>query len=416
MLQINKRNIFFIFLIVFFVSFFVFNLMLKNSSKLLTVNTVPIINTNAKKENNSMKAVWVSYVDLNMKDTDYTESAFKEKFDRIVDNCKKLKINSLVVHVRPFSDAIYPSKYFPWSHLISKAQGQNPGYDPLKYMVTKTHEENMQFHAWINPFRIQLNNTPKQICENHPFRYFKTKKSKILNEHFVDFGKSKYYNPSSSSVQKLIINGVKEIVENYDIDGIHFDDYFYPEIEKGAEDFDKESYEEYFKHFKKENKPLSHKDWRFKNINDLIKKVYKEIKTAKQKVVFGISPAGNIKNNERIGADIETWCKNKGYVDYICPQIYFSLDHPILPFKTCVNNWLDIKRDSSVKIYFGLAAYKAGSASADYGTWSSRTDILKTEAEYVKSKGDGFMIFDYQNLTSTNEKCNKEVKNLMQII
>ena len=415
MLQVKKKNIFFIFLIIFFVSFFIFNIILKNSTKLLTVNTVPIANSDAKKQNICMKAVWVSYMDLNMKNTDYSEEAFKKKFNKIVDDCKKLKINSLVFHVRPFSDAVYPSKYFPWSHIVSKKQGQHPGYDPLKYMITKTHEAGMQFHAWINPFRIQLNNIPQQLCKNHPFYYFKAKKNKILNKYFVDFDKSKYYNPSSSSVQELIINGIKEIVKNYNIDGIHFDDYFYPEVEKGAENFDEENYKKYLKNFKEEN-TLSHKDWRFKNVNDLIKKVYKEIKIIKQNVVFGISPAGNIKNNERIGADIETWCKSKGYVDYICPQIYFSLDHPILPFRTCVNKWLNIKRDSSIKIYFGLAAYKAGSTNADSGTWSSRTDILKTEAEYVKGKCDGFMIFDYQNLTSTDEKRRKEVENLMQII
>ena len=412
MVKINKKIIIFIFLSIFLVSFFTFKMILKNFSKLLSVNAVPAANTQLKNEN-EMKAVWVSYMDLNMKNTDYSKKAFKEKFNSIIKNCKRLKINSLVVHVRPFSDALYPSKYFPWSHIVSKEQGQNPGYDPLKYMVEKAHKDGMQFHAWINPFRIQLNNIPKKIGSSSPFTNFKTIKSKILNEYFVDFGNSKYLNPANSKVRELIVSGVKEIVENYNVDGIHFDDYFYPEVEKGSETFDEESYEEYIKNLKKEDNALTHKVWRMENVNELIKKVYKEIKSVNPKVVFGISPCGNINANEKIGADVKTWCQNRGYVDYLCPQIYFSLDHPILPFKVCADSWLSLQKDPSIKLYCGLGAYKASREDYDKGTWKKQANILKTQVEYTRGKFQGYMLFDYGSLVS--EECKTEVENLLKI-
>lgn len=412
MVKVNKKIIIFTFFSIFLATFFAFKTTLEYSARLLPASVVPKANAKLKNED-EMKAVWVSYMDLNMKGTDYSEKAFKEKFDNIVKNCKRLKINSLVVHVRPFSDALYPSKYFPWSHIVLKEQGQNPGYDPLKYMVKRAHKDGMQFHAWINPFRTQLNNIPKKIGDSSPFAKFKTIQSKILNEYFVDFGSSKYLNPASSDIRELIINGVKEIVENYDVDGIHFDDYFYPEVEKGSENFDEESYKEYTKNLKKEDKLLTHKAWRIKNVNKLIRDVYKEIKLINPNVVFGISPCGNIDANEKIGADIKTWCKNKGYVDYLCPQIYFSLNHPTLPFKTCADSWLSLPKDPSIKLYCGLGAYKAGKKDYDKGTWKDSEDILRTQVEYTRGKFNGYMVFDYQSLVS--KECKKEVENLLKI-
>lgn len=362
-----------------------------------------------------MRAVWVTFMDLSMKGTDYSEHAFKEKFNKIVEDCKKLNMNTLTVHVRPFSDALYESKYFPWSHIVARAQGESPGYDPLKYMVKKAHSEGLEIHAWINPFRVQLNDLPGTLASNNLFFDFKTKETTSV----VNFGTSKYFNPCSCSVQNLIIDGVKEIVENYDVDGIHFDDYFYPESPKSpeklnAENFDDSDYENYIKNLGDTSKILNKKQWRMENVNNLIKKVYKEIKEIKPNVVFGISPCCNNEVNFRIGADVYTWCNNDGYIDYICPQVYVSLDHPVLPFRKSADEWKSIVKNKNIKLYYGLGVYKAGS-DRDKGTWKNSNEIIKTQIEYTRNLGcDGYMFFDYQSLIS--EQCKEEVENMRKVI
>ena len=406
------RSVFALFLSVFVGLFFVFLKILDNSSS-FSNNSTPSVSAH---EIPRMKAVWVSFMDLNMRGTDYSETSFRLKYDRIVDDCKRLNINALVVHVRPFSDALYPSKYFPWSHYVSRTQGEDPGYDPLSYMVKKTHEAGMEFHAWVNPYRVQYNNVPNDFSRDNPFCTFEVGSTRYLNEDVVDFGRAKYYNPASQKVRDLIVDGVKEIVEQYDVDGIHFDDYFYPDsVEyKGATDFDKESYDGYLRSLGRGQCPLSLTGWRMENVNQLIRRVYSEVKRLNSKVVFGISPSCNNELNGRLAADVFTWCKNEGYVDYICPQVYVSLDHPFLPFKKAVDIWQKVERHPSVKLYYGLAVYKAGS-DYDKGTWCNQDDILKRQVEYTRDLGcDGYMLFDYKSLVS--EKCKREVSNLIKVL
>lgn len=347
--------------------------------------------------NQEMRAVWVPFMSLNMKDTDYSETAFKAKFDNIISESLAHKMNALIVHVRPFSDSLYPSKYFPWSHLISGEQGKNPGFDPLDYMITATHEAGLQFHAWINPLRIQINNMPTSLCDSNI--YFSLKNSTNPDDIILETSTGKYLNPAYPNVRELVINGVKEIIEKYPVDGIQFDDYFYPE---NALEVDKISYENYC-NLPENTKPIPLEEWRFANINSLISGTYSAIKSINSNVVFGISPAGNLANNAKIGADVFTWCKTPGYIDYICPQIYFSPEHPKLPSTTAANQWKDIIKFDKVKLYFGLAAYKAGSDTADFGTWKNHDDILKTQVEQCRNLGcDGFMFFSYEDFKNKN--------------
>lgn len=347
--------------------------------------------------NQEMRAVWVPFMSLNMKDTDYSETAFKAKFDNIISESLAHKMNTLIVHVRPFSDSLYPSKYFPWSHLISGEQGKNPGFDPLDYMITATHKAGLQFHAWINPLRIQINNMPTSLCDSNI--YFSLKNSTNPDDIILETSTGKYLNPAYPNVRELVINGVKEIVEKYPVNGIQFDDYFYPE---NALEVDKISYENYC-NLPENTKPLSLEEWRFANINSLISGTYSAIKSINSNVVFGISPAGNLANNAKIGADVFTWCKTPGYIDYICPQIYFSPEHPKLPSATAANQWKGIIKCDKIKLYFGLAAYKAGSDTADFGTWKNHDDILKTQVEQCRNLGcDGFMFFSYEDFKNKN--------------
>ena len=364
---------------------------------------------NSSLHHKEMRAVWVPFMALDMKNSDHSETAFKTKFDNIISEALSNNLNTLIVHVRPFSDALYTSKYFPWSHLLTEEQGKNPGFDPLEYMVSASHKAGLQFHAWINPLRIQVNDKPAKLCDSSI--YFSLKNSNNPEDIILETENGKYLNPAYPQVHKLIIDGVREIVENYPLDGIQFDDYFYPENEF---DVDKVSYENYC-NSPGNTQPLSLKEWRFANINSLVSGTYSAIKNINPNIIFGISPSGNLANNEKIGADVATWCKTPGYIDYICPQIYFSLEHPILPAETAAIQWKSLPTHDNVKLYYGLAVYKAGSEIADNGTWKNRNDILKTQVEKFRQLGcDGFMFFSIDDFKKAEAA--SEVKNVVSIL
>ena len=274
-----------------------------------------------------MRAVWVPYMSLDMRNTDMSETTFQKKFDEIISTAQEKGMNALIVHVRPFGDALYPSEYFPWSHLLTGTQGVNPGYDPLEYMVQAAHEAGMEIHAWINPLRIQTSETPEVLSQNNPYSVWQRDEEK--KNWTVDLSTGKYYNPAYEEVRNLIAAGVREIVKNYDVDGIQFDDYFYPTEDPS---FDQDAYQNYLTEMGNETTAMELTEWRRANINALVSLVYAEIKAEKPDVIFGISPQGNIENDMKMGADVYSWCEAAGYVDYICPQLYFNFDNPVLPF------------------------------------------------------------------------------------
>ncbi len=363
------------------------------------------------KENEEMKAVWVPFMALEDKNGNYTEAEFKSRFDNILADSKNHGINTMVVHVRPFGDALYKSNLFPWSHILSGTQGNDPGFDPLEYMIEKTHNENMAFHAWINPLRIQSNNTPSILCESNLYNKWKTDSDSSNDNWVLDSNGNKYFNPYYPEVRKVIIDGVKEIVENYDVDGIHFDDYFYP---TDNYDLDKVSYNEYTSKIGENAIALSQDQWRIANINTLVSGVYSEIKNIDPSVQFGISPQANISNDLKMSADVYSWGSKSGYVDYLCPQLYVNFDHPALPYNKAADMWKNLITNENVKYYIGLGLYKAGS-SADNGTWQNSNNIIQKEIEYGRNLNcDGFMLYSWEFLS--NNQTSQEVSNAMKIL
>ena len=293
---------------------------------------------------------------------------------------------------------------------ITGTQGGDPGFDPLEYMVRKTHEAGMQFHAWLNPLRIQSKGTPSILAPDHLYTQWREDSDPNNDDWVVDWEEGKYFNPAYPEVREKIIEGIREIVENYPVDAIHFDDYFYPTSD-GA--FDEKAYQAYTESVG-EGVPLTLPQWRIANINTLVSGVYSAIKSINPQVQFGISPQGNITNDLNMGADVETWASQKGYVDYLCPQIYVNFDHPLLPFNQTADQWRQMTTAEGVKLYIGLAVYKAGSEDADSGTWNGKTDILQREIEYSRSLGcDGIMLYswDYMDTSQTQE----EVANVIKI-
>lgn len=362
-------------------------------------------------QNKEMRGIWIPYMSLDLSDTDRSEKQFRKKIDDIIQNCIKYKANTLIVQVRPFGDSVYPSEYFPWSHIISGVQGKGVDYDPLKYIVTQAHKNNLAVHAWVNPLRISTSKTPSPLSKDNPYVIWKNDKNTENDDYTFECDGGIYYNPSYAEVRKLIIDGVCEIVRNYDIDGIQFDDYFYPSEDT---DYDKKSYEQYVNSLDKSSTPLSHQEWRTANINTLISGVYAAVHSIKSNVVFGISPQGNIENDLKICADVYSWCSISGYVDYICPQIYVSNEHPVLPFNDTAKRWKSLVKNDKVKLYLGLGVYKAGT-DADSGTWLLSDDNIKQQIEYGRNlKTDGFMLYSYEYLIADETK--NEVQNAMAIL
>lgn len=352
-----------------------------------------------------MRGVWVSYMELSMEnESSKTQKAFEDKFTEIAQKCRESGFNTLIVQVRPFCDALYKSSYFPWSHILTGTQGENPQYDALQIMCDICKENNLKIHAWINPYRVSSNETPKKLSDNNP--YIKNSEIGIKTDNGI------FLDPSNETAQQLICDGVKEITENYDVDGIQFDDYFYPTED---ESFDKKQYEAYIEKYGKENS-MSLDNWRMQNVNTLICKVYRTIKSVDSSVEFGISPQGNIGNNDGLYADVKSWCTCKGFADYICPQIYFSLENPALTFEDCLDSWTSLNFDENVKLYVGLGGYKAGNGEYDEETWLLSDSILADEYDILCNNKSvrGFMLYSYSCLEDDTAK--KEINNLINAL
>lgn len=352
-----------------------------------------------------MRGVWVSYMELSMEnESSKTQKAFEDKFTEIAQKCREIGFNTLIVQVRPFCDALYKSSYFPWSHILTGTQGENPQYDALQIMCDICKENNLKIHAWINPYRVSSNETPKKLSDNNP--YIKNSEIGIKTDNGI------FLDPSNETAQQLISDGVKEIAENYDVDGIQFDDYFYPTED---ESFDKKQYEAYIEKYGKENS-MSLDNWRMQNVNTLICKVYRTIKSVDSSVEFGISPQGNIGNNDGLYADVKSWCTCKGFADYICPQIYFSLENPALTFEDCLDSWTSLDFDENVKLYVGLGGYKAGNGEYDEETWLLSDSILADEYDILRNNKSvrGFMLYSYNSLEDDTAK--KEINNLINAL
>lgn len=352
-----------------------------------------------------MRGVWVSYMELSMEnESSKTQKAFEDKFTEIAQKCRESGFNTLIVQVRPFCDALYKSSYFPWSHILTGTQGENPQYDALQIMCDICKENNLKIHAWINPYRVSSNETPKKLSDYNP--YIKNSEIGIKTDNGI------FLDPSNETAQQLICDGVKEIAENYDVDGIQFDDYFYPTED---ESFDKKQYEAYIEKYGKENS-MSLDNWRMQNVNTLICKVYRTIKSVDSSVEFGISPQGNIGNNDGLYADVKSWCTCKGFADYICPQIYFSLENPALTFEDSLDSWTSLDFDENVKLYVGLGGYKAGNGEYDEKTWLLSDSILADEYDILRNNKSvrGFMLYSYSCLEDDTAK--KEINNLINAL
>lgn len=358
-------------------------------------------------ESGEMRGVWVSYLDWNGWAKD--EAGYKKAMDQTLDLCVQKGLNAVFLQVRPDGDAMYPSQYFPWSKFASGKQGKNPGYDPLAYAVQAAHQRGLQLHAWINPYRITgyLNRYSDLCASNLAIAWAKDGDSS--NDRWVLCQNGEYYyNPAIPQVRQLIIDGVKEIVTNYGVDGIHFDDYFYPNLDDSKAEtwFD---YPEY----QASGTSLSVAAWRRNNVNELVRGVYSAVKSIRPQALFGISPEGylrNLRKDTRQFTDVDAWMTQSGYVDYLMPQIYWGFEAKQngqaagYAFANCLNEWVTLKKKGNVKLYVGLALYKTGTDAVDGNEvpeWQRYHDIMKREVQAGRATGQvsGYCFYDLSSLT-----------------
>lgn len=368
------------------------------------------------RENNDRKAekkiekrgIFISYIELKKYIKDKDNKTSKENIDKIIKNIKDSKFNMIILQVRSFSDAIYKSNIFPWSEIVSSEEGIYPGYDILDYFIKQAHFNKIELHAWINPYRIRSTNNIDSIIEDNPaYKWLNTNNVSIIE-------KGIYYNPASSEVENLILDGIRELVNNYDVDGIHFDDYFYPN-----NDIDNYNYSEYIK-----DNNISLRDYRLMIINNLIKKIYKI--TKEKGILFGISPEGNIENNYNINyADVYTWGSSNGYVDYLMPQIYYGFTNEVKPFYRVLDEWDNLIKNSNIKLIPALSLYKSGEkdiyAKSGENEWIENDNILMKQILISRNKSNynGFSIFRYDYMYSDEKKSINvinEIKNIKKII
>ncbi|MCH5272137.1 MAG: family 10 glycosylhydrolase [Lachnospiraceae bacterium] len=369
------------------------------------------------KETQEFRAVWITY--LEFKTTGYTKKEFQAEIETMFNEISAMNMNAVVVHVRPFSDAMYSSSYFPWSRYISGTQGKNPGFDPLEIMVEEAHARGLEIHAWLNPYRITSSSTDvNDLSKDNPARIYRTDSNKNNDRNVLTYDGKLYYNPASKEVQTLIINGIREIVENYDVDGIHFDDYFYPTLGKNfTSNFDAPEYETYKKEqIAKGKSYLSIADWRRENVNSLVRGVYAAVKEINPDAVFGISPGGfmdALKADDKYYVDFETWLGHDGYIDYLCPQLYWSNDHTVYPYNNILKRFIDAAVNPDVKLYVGIAAYKAG-IKTEGNAWYQDANVLRNMIQYARNtkQVDGFILYSYRYLISKRNYTS--IKNMLK--
>lgn len=363
---------------------------------------------NKKKEDYEKRVVFISYIELSkyVKNKDVEES--KKNISQMVKNIKDLGFNTIILQVRSFSDAIYKSNIFPWSSCVAEYEGKSPGYDVLEYFINVSHSNNIKLHAWLNPYRVRTSTDVSTISKDNPaYKYINTDTLYINN--------GIYYNPAKKEVNKLIVSGIDEILDNYDVDGICFDDYFYP---------DKLVSERDYLEYKKDNPLVSFDEFRLMTINKMIEDVHKSCENKNKP--FGISPSGNIENNyDGIYADVKKWGGSDLYVDYLMPQIYYGFFNEAQAFHKVLKEWDNLITNNSIELVPALAFYKVGEVdkyARDGSTeWVDNNDIIMREILLSRNlkNYNGFALYRYDYLFNDELKTSttmKEIENMKKIL
>lgn len=373
-----------------------------------TLFAVSFFSLMAQSPKREMRAVWVTTVaniDFPKRSGSSTEMQKKE-LREILNQHKADGINAIFFQVRPTADAFYQSDIEPWSRYLSGKQGKAPVpfYDPLAYIIEEAHKRNMELHAWINPFRVRLKTSDK-LSPGHPY---------IQNKWWGwDYGGKTYFDPGIPQVREHSEKVVLDIVARYDIDGIHFDDYFYPyRTSSNSKIPDHKSFRQYGGKYYPRNKD----DWRRENVNTFIKSVSKSIKDIKPWVKFGISPFGIWKNSsspedklptkngtsnyDMLYADVLKWMK-EGWIDYCAPQLYWAIGFKQADYSKLLTWWDD--HTYGRNMYIGHSLYKINRDSQEEA-WRSPVEIERQIKALRNSENiSGSIFYSSKHLTSRSD-------------
>ena len=340
------------------------------------------------------RAVWVSYLEWARMDFS-SEETFRAGAAQLLDNCAGLGLNTVLAQVRPFGDALYRSNLYPWSHLCTGVQGQDPGFDPLDVLLQEAHGRGLSVEAWINPYRLRSSAAvPPNLAETnlictHP-------------EWTCTVGEGVYLNPAEPAAAGYVVQGVAELVQNYAVDGIHFDDYFYPTTDEGIDAVQFAA-----------SGVSSRTIWRRENVTALVQAVHDAVKAQDPTLRFGISPQGNPDNDEdQQYSDVKAWLAAGGdhaVVDYLCPQVYWGEGFTLssgstrFAFENIVPEWLGYPRAADVALYFGLGAYRIGvgdgGADPDAGTRWNTGEALARQVQFLREQNaGGWALYRYGSL------------------
>lgn len=347
-----------------------------------------------------VKGVWLNYMEYASLINGFTEEEYTINTKELLDTIQSIGLNTLFLHLRSHSDSLYPSKIFPWSKLINGGAGVD--YDPLGIILEQAGERNIAVHAWLNPYRIS-SGMLSELDANHPAAVLKEKDENSVVE--TDTGV--YYNPANALAQELVLSGVEEILENYKVAGVQYDDYFYPTT---LEEFDKASYEAYCN---STDYPLSLSDYRRTQVNLLVAATHRRAK--EYGVTFGVSPAANIqKNKEQLYADVAAWVQG-GFVDYLCPQLYFGFSYPLEQFRfdTLYEQWKTLAGE--IPLYIGLASYKVGEVDNGSCEWVTATDLLARQTAFSKD-AQGVCFYHYSSLVNDSSQSQKELEGVKKAL
>ena len=371
-----------------------------------------------------VRAMWVATV-TNI-DTVVSKDVedFKKQYMDIVNSLVEAKMNMIIFQVRPTNDAYYDSLLNPYSQYLFGEEGKSLGFDPLKFMTKVAHENNLEFHAWLNPYRISVKafeNSKDEFLETlHKDNFARQRKDLVI----YDVQKKMIFNPGEPEVIDFIVKTISEICVNYDIDGIHFDDYFYPYavVERDQDDA---TFEKYNKN------TLTYKDWRIENVDKVIYEISQEIKKINNEmnknIHFGISPfcvwrskcvdprgsntgAGAFQCYDRQYADIYRWVK-EDWIDYVVPQNYLRFMHPTVPYADITDWWVDVCADTNVKLYIGIGTYRVDTKDE----WQDKEEVLsqlRYNSHIESIKGNVF----FSHISTLGKKAPALAKEVMDII
>lgn len=295
-----------------------------------------------------VRAVWVATIGgIDWPREHFSETAQKAWYTQMLDTLQRLNINTVYFQIRPKADAFYDSPYEPWSQYITGYRGKAPGYDVLKWAIDETHKRGMSFHAWMNPYRIDQKQRPKDK--------FSQLDDKIPSQFVKDYRMVRIYNPAMPETRQRVCDIVADLLRRYDVDGIHIDDYFYPALQKNEKMRDEAEYRRYGKGF------ASVAEFRRAMVDSLIVGMHDTIKAIRPAAIFSVSPQGNYENNyNTMYADIALWSSH-GWCDVVIPQLYWSTERWFLPRL----KWFSENATHRTKLVIGYALYRFDAKAKD---------------------------------------------------